>query len=91
MARDIDKELGLDDILAIEGSAVSVRVDNRRYGKSVTILQGFDAGVDLHALAKELKQHLGTGGTSKDGAIELQGDHREKAKAYLRKVGYTVE
>lgn len=91
MVRDIDKELGLDDILAIEGSAVSVRVDNRRYGKSVTILEGFDAAVDLPHLAKELKQHLGTGGTSKDGAIELQGDHREKAKAHLRKLGYNVE
>ncbi|HWH07930.1 MAG TPA: translation initiation factor [Candidatus Thermoplasmatota archaeon] len=91
MVRDIDKELGLDDILAIEGSVVTVRVDNRRYGKSVTVLQGFDAGVDLHALAKELKHHLGTGGTSKDGVIELQGEHREKAKAYLRKLGYNVE
>lgn len=91
MARDIDKELGLDDILAIEGSAVSVVVDKRRYGKSVTVLQGFDANVDLHGLAKELKHHLGTGGTSKDGVIELQGEHREKAKAYLRKLGYTVD
>lgn len=91
MARDIDKELGLDDILAIEGSTVSVRVDNRRYGKSVTVLQGFDAGVDLHVLAKDLKVHLGTGGTSKDGVIELQGDHREKAKAHLQKLGYAVE
>lgn len=91
MARDIDKELGLDDILAIEGSSVSVLVDKRRYGKSVTVLQGFDANVDLHGLAKELKHHLGTGGTSKDGVIELQGEHREKAKAYLRKLGYTVE
>lgn len=91
MVRDIDKELGLDDMLAIEGSAVHVRVDNRRYGKSVTILDGFDAAVDMQALAKELKQHLGTGGTSKDGAIELQGDHREKVRAYLAKKGYPVE
>ena len=90
MVRDIDKELGLDDVLAIEASVVTVRVDARRYGKSVTILDGFDSAVDIHGLAKKLKQHLGTGGTSKDGTIELQGDHREKAKAYLRDKGYAV-
>lgn len=91
MVRDIDRELGLDDILAIEASVVAVRVDARRYGKKVTIVDGFDGAVDVDALAKELKQHLGTGGTSKDGAVELQGDHREKAKAYLRQRGYTVQ
>lgn len=91
MVRDIDKELGLDDILAIEASVVSVRVDARRYGKKVTIVEGFDGAVDVDALAKELKQHLGTGGTSKDGTVELQGDHREKAKAHLRQRGYTVQ
>lgn len=90
MSRDIDKVLGLDDLLAMEGSAINLRVDNRRYGKSVTILDGFDSAVDLHQLAKELKHHIGTGGTSKDGVIELQGDHRAKVAEYLRKKGYAV-
>lgn len=91
MVRDIDRELGLDEALATESSRVVIRVDARRYGKSMTILEGFDPGVDLPALAKELKHHLGAGGTLKDGTIEIQGDHRREARAYLEKKGFPIE
>lgn len=91
MVRDIDRELGLDEALATESSRVLIRVDSRRYGKNVTVLDGFDPGVDMAALAKELKHHLGAGGTLKDGVIEIQGDHRREAKAYLEKKGFPVQ
>lgn len=91
MIRDIEKELGLDDVLAIEASRVSIRVDARRYGKMMTLLEGFDPAVDLKHVVKQLKQHLGTGGTAKDGMVELQGDHRAKVRAWLEKEGYPVE
>ena len=91
MIRDLEKELGLDDVLAVEASALSIRKDARRYGKSMTVIDGFDPAVDVAEVAKDLKAYLGTGGTSKDGVIELQGEHREKAGAYLRKLGYTVD
>lgn len=90
MVRDIDRELGLAEALATEGSRVVIRVDSRRYGKSVTVLDGFDPGVDLSALAKELKSHLGAGGTLKGGVIEIQGDHRREARAYLERKGFPV-
>ncbi len=90
MVRDIDRELGLEEALATEGSRVVIRVDSRRYGKNVTVLDGFDPGVDLPALTKELKNHLGAGGTLKDGVIEIQGDHRREARAYLEKKGFPI-
>ncbi|HEX2021487.1 MAG TPA: hypothetical protein VHH36_02155 [Candidatus Thermoplasmatota archaeon] len=88
--RDIEKELGLDDALAIEGSEVKIRVEQRRYGKNVTVLSGFDPAVDVEALGKELKHGIGTGGTVRDGVIELQGDHHRSVRAWLEKAGYKV-
>ena len=88
--RDLEKELGLDDALGIEGSLVAVRLEQRRYGKNVTVLSGFDPSVDLIALGKELKHQFGTGGTVKDGVIELQGDHKREAHDWLTKKGFTL-
>ena len=48
----------------------------KRAGKSVTVISGLHTyGTQrLNDIAKELKTGLGTGGTVKDGAIEIQGD-----------------
>jgi translation initiation factor 1 len=63
-----------------------------RKGKGVTTLSGFDLDADkLKALAKQLKKTCSTGGTVKDGIIEIQGDHRETLKQQLDKMGYTVK
>lgn len=61
-----------------------------RKGKGVTLITGLALNEEkLLALAKKLKQQLGTGGTVKDFTIELQGDHREKALQALHKLGYS--
>ena len=46
---------------------------------------------DLKALAKKLKQECGTGGTIKDGVIEIQGEQRQKIADVLQKLGYKVK
>ncbi|MDX6467955.1 MAG: translation initiation factor 1 [Gaiellaceae bacterium] len=61
-----------------------------RGGKTVTVVRGLPAA-DVPAVAKDLKRHCGTGGSVKDGAVELQGDHREKVAARLESRGYTVK
>jgi translation initiation factor 1 len=66
-----------------------LRIEKRPKGKVVTVVQGLDpAGNDLEQLAATLKGRCGTGGTVKDGAIELQGDHLGTAEAALNELGY---
>lgn len=68
------------------------RDSHGRAGKGVTVLRGLVlAEADLAALAKTIKQALGTGGTVKDGLIEIQGQDREKIAAVLVKLGYKVK
>jgi translation initiation factor 1 len=63
-----------------------------RGGKTVTAVYGVAlAEAKLKDLAGELKRLCGTGGTVKDGTIEIQGDHRERIVAALEKRGYTVK
>lgn len=68
------------------------RESKGRGGKGVTLVKGLPLKADeLKTLAKELKQVCGTGGTVKDGVIEIQGEQREKLKPVLEKKGYTVK
>jgi len=63
-----------------------------RGGKTVTAIHGVPlSAAALTALASELKRRCGTGGTAKDGVIELQGDHCDTAVESLRARGYTVK
>jgi translation initiation factor 1 len=66
-----------------------IRVEKRPKGKVVTVVANLDPeGNDLPALAGTLKARCGTGGTVKDGKIELQGDHADVADAALAALGY---
>lgn len=62
-----------------------------RNGKVVTIIRGLPPGVAVLDLAGDLKRLCGAGGTVKDGALEIQGDHRERLAGHLRTKGYTVK
>jgi translation initiation factor 1 len=61
-----------------------------RGGKTVTAVRGLPPG-DVPAVASDLKRHCGTGGAVKDGAVEIQGDHREKVASRLESRGYRVK
>jgi translation initiation factor 1 len=61
-----------------------------RGGKTVSVVRGLPPR-ELDAVAKDLKKHCGSGGTVKDGAVEIQGDHREKIAARLETQGYVVK
>lgn len=63
-----------------------------RGGKGVTLIKNLVlSDEDMTALAKKIKQACGTGGTVKDGAIEIQGGNREKVAEVLIKLGYKVK
>jgi len=63
-----------------------------RAGKGVTLISGLAIGAaDLEKLATQLKKRCGTGGTVKDGIIEIQGEHRDTLVAELGKLGFKVK
>lgn len=68
------------------------RESSGRGGKAVSLVKNLMLSADdLKSLAKKLKQDCGTGGTIKDGVIEIQGEHREKIAEVLQKLGYKVK
>ena len=61
-----------------------------RNGKVVTVIRGLSARL-LEERTSDLKRLCGAGGAVKDGAVEIQGDHREKIADRLRAFGHTVK
>jgi len=61
-----------------------------RNGKVVTVVRGLPARL-LEERASDLKRLCGAGGAVKDGAVEIQGDHRERIAERLRSLGHTVK
>jgi translation initiation factor 1 len=56
----------------------------------VTVITGIRAGpAELDKLTGSLKRLCGSGGTLKDDAVEIQGDHRERLAARLRELGFS--
>jgi len=75
-----------------EQTAYLHRESKGRGGKVVSLIKNLRlSGKDLKALAKIIKQTCGTGGTIKNGVIEIQGEHRETIAAKLRELGYKVK
>jgi translation initiation factor 1 len=58
----------------------------------VTVIEGLGlAGDALAALAKDLKKKCGSGGSVRDGVIEIQGEHRDRLVAELRARGFDAK
>jgi translation initiation factor 1 len=73
----------------------SIRVGREtqgRAGKGVTTVTGLPLSVaDIEALATKLKKRCGSGGTVRNGIIEIQGDHRDAIVAELIKMGWQAK
>lgn len=68
------------------------RETSGRKGAGVTVITGLPLnGADLAALASLLKKRCGSGGTARDGRIEIQGDHRDLLVTELGQRGYRVK
>jgi len=69
-----------------------LRLETRLAGKTVTVVAGLPKnGPFLQALLKELRKACGTGGRVAEGALELQGDQRERLREGLSARGWTVK
>jgi translation initiation factor 1 len=63
-----------------------------RGGKTVTVVRGLAlADAQIAELGKRLRSACGSGGTAKDGVIEIQGDHVERVLALLQQQGHAAK
>ena len=86
------KESAPEPVVETDGTVRIRRETKGRKGKGVTTVSGTGlAGAELKTLGKKLKQKCSTGGTVKEGVIEIQGDHRDTLKTELEKLGYSVK
>lgn len=75
-----------------DGAVRLSRETKGRAGKGVTVVRGLGlAEPELTAWARAMKAHCGTGGTVKDGVVELQGDHVAGVTATLEQQGRRVK
>lgn len=75
---------------ASNSKVIKLRMERRR-GKPTTILYEMQGVPQPNELARKLKQMLSVGGTSKGDTIELQGEHRDRLRVYLKEQGYGVK
>ena len=87
----LPKELCICDTLAKEQEKIQILATRRRFGKWITVVKGMSKDVELKQVLKELKQKLACGGTLKDREIELQGNHKDRVKKALVKMGFPEE
>lgn len=88
----LPKELCVCETIARESQKIVVRTENKKFRKVYTVVTGFDEKqVNLKEIAKVLKNALACGGTAKDGAVELQGDHRQRVRRKLVELGFNPE
>lgn len=87
---NFEEEKHQEDTLPANEQILKIKLDKKqRAGKVVTIVNGFVMKEDdIDSLAKQLKTFCGTGGSSKNNEIIIQGDNREKILQWLMKNGY---
>ena len=88
----LQKALCICETIAKESQKIVVKIEKKKFGKVYTVISGIDVKeIDIKDVAKKLKVKLACGGTAKEGNIELQGDHRRRAKEILIDVGFMPE
>lgn len=88
----LPEELCVCEAMAKEAQKITISVMPARFRKYVTVVRGIDAAkIDVRELLRKLKSKLACGGTWKENAIVLQGDHRDRVKELLVKEGFPAD
>lgn len=78
--------------MAGDGVVRVSRQTKGRKGSGVSVITGLPLNEkQLKKLAKQLKKKVGSGGTVRDGTIEIQGEHRDRLVELLQKLGYSAK
>lgn len=81
-----------DSRVAGDGVVRVSRETKGRKGSGVSVITGLPLNEKaLKALAKQLKKKVGSGGTVRNGIIEIQGEHRDRLVEELQKLGYSAK
>ncbi|MCW3985681.1 MAG: translation initiation factor [Candidatus Bathyarchaeota archaeon] len=85
----LPKDICVCGEISKEQQRIKIRRESRKWGKPATIIEGIDDKTqDLGQLAKKLKNFCACGGTAKNNQIILQGDHRDRVKTFLMRLGF---
>ncbi|MFH1589763.1 MAG: stress response translation initiation inhibitor YciH [archaeon] len=88
----LPEDLCVCETIAKESQAIIVKTIKKKFGKKYTVINGLNEHeIDFKDLTKKLKNKFACGGTSKDGYIELQGDHLKGIKEELIFLGFAPE
>ncbi|RLG61303.1 stress response translation initiation inhibitor YciH [Candidatus Geothermarchaeota archaeon] len=88
----LPKELCVCETIKRETERIKIRLEIRKYDKPTTVIEGINGSKkELSEMTKKLKSWCACGGTTKNGKIILQGDHRDKLPQLLKKLGFNLE
>ncbi|MCK5282749.1 MAG: translation initiation factor [Nanoarchaeota archaeon] len=88
----LPKELCVCETIAKESQEITILLESKKFGKVYTVIYGLDEKeIDMTDLTKKLKSKLACGGTTKQGKIELQGNHIQKTKEILLGLGFAPD
>jgi translation initiation factor 1 len=88
----LPKDLCVCGEIEKEQQRIRIRLETRKFGRPSTIIDGIeDKNSNLQEIAHKLKSCCACGGTHKNGQIMLQGDHRERVRDVLVRLGYPEE
>lgn len=88
----LPKELCVCETIAKETQKIIVALEKKKFNKVYTVIEGVDSKeIDMKELIKNLKSQFACGGTIKRGNVELQGDHKQKVKEALVRLGFAPE
>jgi len=87
----LPQDLCVCEAIAREQQKIIIQVEKRKFGKKYTIINGIGKEANIDEVLKALKNKLACGGTAKHGNLELQGDHKQRAKDVLLSLGFPEE
>lgn len=88
----LPKDLCVCESIAKERQKIIIGLEKKKFNKYYTVISGIDPKeIDIDQVAKKLKSKFACGGTVKDNKIELQGDHKTKAKDVMIELGFAPE
>ena len=84
----LPQDLCVCETIAREQQKITVLVEKRKFGKKYTIITGINKEANIDDILRMLKTKLACGGTAKNDQLELQGDHKKRAKEILLREGF---